>query len=56
MHIPAHWPALAVLGFLTLASACGEKPAQADLDHIREELGVNSFTAPSIQLEQTFIK
>ena len=50
MHIPAHWPALAVLGCLTLASAGGEKPAQADLDHIREELGVNSFTAPSIQL------
>lgn len=31
-------------------TACAEKPAQADLDHIREELGVNSFTAPSIQI------
>ena len=42
--------ALLVCGCVLAGAASGEKPAQADLDHIREELGVNSFTAPSIQL------
>ena len=49
MNIPAHRLALVV--FVVLASsAFGQKPSPADLAQIREELGVNSFTAPSIQL------
>ena len=49
MNIPAHQLALVVFGFLSSA-APGQKPSPADLAQIREELGVNSFTAPSIQL------
>ena len=50
MQIRARWPALVLCGFALTGAAFGQRPAQADLDHIREELGVNSFTAPSIQL------
>lgn len=50
MQIPALRPAALVLSLCLTGAALGAKPAQADLDQIREELGVNSFTAPSIQL------
>ena len=50
MHIPAHRLALVVFAFLSAGSALGQKPSADDIAHIREELGVNSFTAPSIQL------
>jgi len=50
MQFRVRWPSLIVCGFAFTGAALGERPAQADLDHIREELGVNSFTAPSIQL------
>ncbi len=50
MQLLAHRPAALVFSLLLTGMAFGAKPAQADLDQIREELGVNSFTAPSIQL------
>ena len=49
MNIPARWLALLVFAFPPLR-AVAEKPSSADIAQIREELGVNSFTAPSIQL------
>ena len=49
MNIPARWLAPLVFAFLPLR-AVAEKPSPADIAQIREELGVNSFTAPSIQL------
>lgn len=45
---------LLALGLCLAPAALAQKPAkgtpQADLEHIREELGVNEFTAPSIEL------
>jgi hypothetical protein len=42
------------LGLCLAPAALAQKPAksqpQADIEHIREELGVNEFTAPSIEL------
>jgi hypothetical protein len=42
------------LGLCLAGAALAQKPpripAQADIEHIREELGVNEFTAPSIEL------
>ncbi len=49
MNIPARWLAPLVFTLLPLC-AVAEKPSSADIAQIREELGVNSFTAPSIQL------
>jgi hypothetical protein len=49
MNIPALRSAAVALLFLS-ASASAEKLSDDDLAHIREELGVNSYTAPSIQL------
>ena len=49
MNIPARWLAPLVFAFLPFC-AVAEKPSSADIAQIREELGVNSFTAPSIQL------
>ena len=50
MNIRSHGPAMVVFAFLSLSPARGQKPPADDIDHIREELGVNSFTAPSIKL------
>lgn len=51
------------LGLGIACQAVAQKPAknaaQADIEHIREELGVNEFTAPSIELvfqELTYLK
>jgi hypothetical protein len=42
------------LGLCLLPAALAQKPAksqpQLDIEHVREELGVNEFTAPSIEL------
>jgi len=50
MIFPACRPTLVALLLLLPAATYGEKFTQADLEQIREELGVNSYTAPSIQL------
>jgi len=50
--IPARWCAIALLVFLSPAAFAQKKaPKESeDMEHIREELGVNEFTAPSIDL------
>ena len=50
MKILARWRAAVLAGLVFTATASGGKLPQADIGHIREELGVNSYTAPSIQL------
>lgn len=51
MQIPVRWPLLIVASlFLTTYSQAAPKPTDDDIEHIREELGVNGFTAPSIEL------
>jgi hypothetical protein len=49
MQIPVRWPFLIVAGLLIATSPAAEKPSQEDIEHMREELGVNGFTAPSIE-------
>lgn len=50
MQLPSRRLAL-LAGVLALASAhAAPKPAGGDLQHMREELGVNHFTAPSIEI------
>lgn len=53
MQIPVRWCAFALTLVLPLAALAQKKKAPAeseDMEHIREELGVNEFTAPSIDL------
>ena len=48
--MPACWYVSVCLG-LALAIPChAQKPARDDIAHMREELGINEFTAPSIGL------
>jgi hypothetical protein len=49
MQIPVRWPFLFVAGLLLTSSPAAEKPSPEDIEHMREELGVNGFTAPSIE-------
>jgi hypothetical protein len=59
MQIPLRWPFLLVTGLLITGSTAAPKPADDDIEHIREELGVNGFTAPSIEVifqELDFLK
>jgi hypothetical protein len=52
MQNPARWCAFALFLLLPFA-ASGQKKApkeSEDMEHVREELGVNEFTAPSIDL------
>lgn len=51
MQIPVRWmlPIVASL-LLTTYSPAAPKPTEDDIEHMREELGVNGFTAPSIEL------
>jgi hypothetical protein len=50
MQLPVRWLFLAA-GILTLAHAdAAPKLSSEDLQHMREELGVNDFTAPSIDI------
>lgn len=49
MQIPVRW--LLVPASLLIAHAsAAPKPSDDDLQHMREELGVNEFTAPSIDI------
>lgn len=54
MQIPARWCAIAIFALLPVAAFAQKKekaPRESeDMEHIREELGVNEFTAPSIDL------
>ncbi|MDR3404318.1 MAG: hypothetical protein P4L99_17600 [Chthoniobacter sp.] len=44
------WPLLLVASLLLTHSQAAEKPTADDIEHMREELGVNGFTAPSIEV------
>ena len=51
MQIPVRWPLLIIASLsLTTYSPAAPKPSDDDIEHMREELGVNGFTAPSISL------
>jgi len=50
MQIPVRWLLLIVAGLLIANSQAAEKPSADDIEHMREELGVNGFTAPSIEV------
>ena len=50
MQIPLRWPVLLVASLLISTAPAAPKPTDDDIEHIREELGVNSFTAPSIEV------
>jgi hypothetical protein len=51
MQIPVRWMLfIATSLLLTTYSPAAPKPSEDDIEHIREELGVNGFTAPSIEL------
>jgi hypothetical protein len=50
MQIPLRWPFLLIAGLLIAAAHAAPKPTEDDIEHIREELGVNGFTAPSIEI------
>src|SRR5450432_3122017 len=50
MQTPARWLAALLCASALTAAAAAPKPPGDDLEHIREELGVNEFTAPSINL------
>jgi hypothetical protein len=43
------WPILIASSFLIAAATAAPKPSPDDIQHMREELGVNEFTAPSIE-------
>jgi hypothetical protein len=48
MQIPLRWPVLLVASLLISTAPAAPKLTDDDIEHIREELGVNGFTAPSI--------
>lgn len=50
MQIPVRWPFLIVASLLISSSQAAPKPSADDIEHMREELGVNGFTAPSIEI------
>lgn len=50
MQIPVRWPFLLVAGLLITYSQAAPKPSAEDIEQMREELGVNGFTAPSIEM------
>ena len=50
MQIPVRWPLLIASSFLLATAAAAPKPSADDIQHMREELGVNEFTAPSIEV------
>ena len=51
MHRLARWLFIPICCFVEAAALCGaETRPKDDIDHIREELGVNEFTAPSIEI------
>jgi hypothetical protein len=50
MQIPLRWPFLLAASLLLATAQADPKPTEDDIEHIREELGVNGFTAPSIEV------
>jgi hypothetical protein len=50
MHLLARRASVLAFSLAVSAAALAEKAPKDDMEHIREELGVNEFTAPSIQL------
>jgi len=50
MQIPVRWPFLLAAGLLITYSQAAPKPSAEDIEQMREELGVNGFTAPSIDI------
>lgn len=50
MQIPVRWSFLLVASLLITYSQAAPKASDEDIEHIREELGVNGFTAPSIDI------
>jgi hypothetical protein len=50
MQIPARWLLLFVGGLTLTRANAAPKPNADDIQHMREELGVNTFTAPSIDI------
>ena len=50
MQLPARWYVSVCLALSMAAPGHAQKPAKDDIAHMREELGVNEFTAPSIGL------
>jgi hypothetical protein len=50
MQISVRWLLLLTAGTFFSPAFAAPKPTADDLQHIREELGVNSFTAPSIEV------
>ena len=50
MQIPLRWPLFLVASLLMVTAQADPKLTDDDIEHIREELGVNGFTAPSIEV------
>ena len=50
MQIPVRWPFLLAASLLLTTAHADPKPTADDIEHMREELGVNGFTAPSIEV------
>jgi hypothetical protein len=50
MQIPLRWLFLLLAGLLAIPCHAAPKPTEDDIEHMREELGVNGFTAPSIEV------
>jgi hypothetical protein len=50
MHLPVRWLLLLAGRLLFTPAFAAPKPATEDIQHMREELGVNDFTAPSIEV------
>lgn len=50
MQIPARWLLLVAGTFIFATAQAAPKPTEDDIQHMREELGINEFTAPSIDI------
>ncbi len=50
MQIPARWLLLVAGSLFFTRAEAAPKPTVDDIEHMREELGVNGFTAPSIEI------
>jgi hypothetical protein len=50
MQLPVRWLLLAAGSLFLTTALAAPKPTEDDIQHMREELGVNEFTAPSIDI------
>jgi hypothetical protein len=50
MQLPVRWLFFVAGSLLFIPAAIAQKPTPDDIAHMREELGVNNFTAPSIEI------